>query len=97
MIRRQFITGSGEAFPFRIQVNGVYVSLATYIINFKGKADNSAVLSYHLSAASASATVISVPYASVVPVSAKVVKGTFDITDPSGNFERSEPIHITIR
>lgn len=96
MIRRQYISGSGDAFPFRIQVNGSYVNLADYIITFKGKADNTSAISYLLSA-SASATVVSVAYSAIVPVSAHVVKGTFDITDPNGELERSEPLHITVR
>jgi hypothetical protein len=95
MIRRQYVSGSSDAFPFRIQVNGSYVALGTYSVDFKGRANTSAV-SYHLSAASVSATVISVPYTALL-ASGQVVRGTFDVRDPDGEFTRSEPLHITVR
>jgi hypothetical protein len=95
MIRRQYVSGSSDAFPFRIQVNGSYVALGSYSIDFKGRS-NFSTLSYHLSAASASATTISVPYSSILG-SANVARGTFDIRDPDGEFTRSEPLHITVR
>ena len=97
MIRRQYITGSGKTFPFRILVDGSYVTLADYIIDFKGQGNHTtSVLSYHLSASSAGATQIDVPYSSIVQ-SANVVRGRFDVTTPSGDFEPSEYIHITVR
>jgi hypothetical protein len=95
MIRRQYVSGSSDAFPFRIQVNGSYVALGAYSVDFKGRANTSAV-SYRLSAASVSATVISVPYTALL-ASGQVVRGTFDVRDPDGEFTRSEPLHITVR
>jgi hypothetical protein len=95
MIRRQYISGSNETFPFRIQVDGAYVALGSYSVDFKGRSNLSTV-SYHLSASSASATVINIPYTSIVG-SAQVVKGTFDIRTPDSDFTRSEPVHITVR
>jgi hypothetical protein len=97
MIRRQYITGSGEAFPFKIQLNGVDLVLGTASVDFKSQGNHTtSALSYHLSAASVSATVISVPYASIVQ-SATVIRGRFEGRDPNGNFFRSEDMHITIR
>ncbi len=95
MIRRQYVSGSNDAFPFRIAVNGAYVALGAYSIDFKGRSNTSAI-SYHLSAASASATVISIPYTSIL-ASCNVARGTFDVRDPDGEFTRSEPVHITVR
>lgn len=96
MIFRQYITGSSATFPFSIRVDGVAVALGSYTINVKGQGNHTtSVLSYHLSA-SASATVINVPYSSIVQ-SANVARITFDITTPTGDFERSEPLHITVR
>jgi hypothetical protein len=97
MILRQYISGSNQVFPFSIRIDGVAQALGSYNINFKGQGNHTAsVISYHLSAASASATVISVPYSAVVQ-SANVMRGTFDISAPDGSFSRSEPLHITVR
>lgn len=97
MIRRQYFSGSGEDFPFRIRVDGAYAVLANYTINFKGQGNHTtSVLSYHLSASSASATQIDVPYASIVQ-SANVVRGRFMISTPAGDYEASEELHITVR
>lgn len=95
MIRRQYVSGSSATFPFRIQVDGAYVALGTYSVDFKGRS-NTSVVSYHLSASSVSATVINIPYTSIIG-SAQVVRGTFDIRTPDSDFTRSEPLHITVR
>ena len=81
----------------RIRINGSYVALGTASIDFKSQGNHTtSALSYHLSPASAGATVISVPYASIVQ-SANVVRGHFEGRDPNGGFFRSEELHITVR
>jgi hypothetical protein len=99
MIRRQYVSGSSDEFPFRITVTSEGGSEETtfsgYSIDFRGRSNLSAV-SYHLSASSAGATVISVPYTALL-ASGQVVRGTFDIRQPDGEFVRSEPLHITVR
>lgn len=96
MIYRDFVTGSSSTFPFRIRVDGVYVDLTSYTILFVGKGNSTGAISYTLVHDAATPTVIYVPYATVVSTN-NVALGTFDITTPSGTFERSEPLHITKR
>jgi hypothetical protein len=96
MTRVESHSGRAEAYSFRVLQNGSYVTVGAYSVDFAGASDSS-VMSYHLSAASAGASVISMPYASALPASSKVARGRFRGTDASGNFFESEVLHITIR
>jgi hypothetical protein len=95
MIRTEYVSGSNTTFPFRIREDGAYVALGGYSVDFKGRSNLSTV-SYHLSASSASATVMYMPFSSVVG-SAQVVRGTFNVRTPDSEFTQSEPLHITVR
>jgi hypothetical protein len=95
MIRRQYFSATSDAFPFRITVDGSYQALGAYSVDFQGRSNTSAV-SYHLSAASAGATIISVPYTALV-AGGQVSKGRFFIVGSDGEPEHSEPVHITVR
>jgi hypothetical protein len=95
MIRTQYVSGTSESFQFRVNVDGSYAALGAYSVDFRGTSNLSAV-SYHLSAASASATVISVPYTALL-ASGQVARGTFNVRNPDGEFTQSDPVHITLR
>ena len=97
MIRKQYVSGSTSTLPFRIRVDGAYVALGSYSVDFKGQANNASAISVHLSASSASATQIDVSFASILQ-SANVVRGRFFIVNPSGDSEPpSEFIQIVAR